>query len=224
MKKKDFRCASCVFFSLILLGAMPFLKSALANSRAKSLADGPTVQTGEFIPTGVRITPTAATGSTFQALNPDLPGDPSFVVGQAVTTAISPDGKTLLILTSGFNSESAGPTHPSESNEYIFVYDLSGGTPFKQQVLQIPNAFDGLVWNPNGAEFYATGGPNDNVHFFGKGIAGWAESGTPVALGHGQAIALGTITPGAMGIASTADGSRLVVANYENDSISIVSV
>jgi YVTN family beta-propeller protein len=224
MKKKEFLYATVVFFLLMSLGARPFLKSALAISRADSLAAADTLQTGEFIPTGVRITPTAATGSTFQPLNPDLPGDPSFVVGQAVTTAISPDGKTLLILTSGFNSESAGPTHPSETNEYIFVYDLSGITPFKQQVLQIPNAFDGLVWNPDGTEFYATGGPNDNVHFFDKGMAGWAESGTPVALGHGQAIALGTITPGAMGIAITADGSRLVVANYENDSISIVSV
>ncbi len=208
MKKKGFLYATGVFFLLILLGAVSFLKSALATSRANSLVGDDTLQTGELIPTGVRITPTAATGSTFQPLHPDLPGDPSFIVGQAVTTAISPDGKTLLILTSGFNSESAGPTHPRESNEYIFVYDLSGVTPFKQQVLQIPNPFDGLVWNPNGAEFYATGGPNDNVHFFDKGIAGWAESGTPVALGHMQAIALGTITPGAMGIASTADGSR----------------
>jgi DNA-binding beta-propeller fold protein YncE len=230
MKRKDFPYATSVLFFLMLLGAAPFLNSALANSRANDLAAEDTLKTGEFIPTGVQITPTAATGSTFQPLNPDLPGDPSFIVGQAVTTAVSPDGHTLLILTSGYNSRNftSGPnegnTNPDESNEYIFVYDLSGNAPFKQQVLQIPNAFDGLVWNPNGTEFYATGGPDDNVHVFDKGIAGWAESGTPIALGHGHAIALGSITPGAMGIASTADGSRLVVANYENDSISVVSV
>src|SRR6266851_9725453 len=58
----------------------------------------------EFLPTGKQITPTAATGSTFGPLNPDLPGHPDFTAGQAVTTATSPDGKTLLILTSGYNS------------------------------------------------------------------------------------------------------------------------
>src|SRR6267378_1819620 len=56
---------------------------------------------GEFIPTGVRITPSAAKGSIFQVLNPGLVSDPTFTVGQAVSTAISPDGRTLLILTSG---------------------------------------------------------------------------------------------------------------------------
>src|ERR1700687_830083 len=230
MKRKDFLYSTSVLFFLILLGGMPFLNSALANSRANDPDDDDKLKVGEFIPTGLRITHTAAKGSPYHPLNPDLPGDPSFTVGQAVTTAVSPDGRTLLILTSGYNSQNftsgpkAGNTNPDESNEYIFVYDLTGGTPFKQQVLQIPNAFDGLVCNPNGTEFYATGGPDDNIHVFDKGLAGWAESGTPIALGHGHAIALGSITPGAMGIAINADGSRLVVANYENDSISLVGV
>jgi len=60
---------------------------------------------GEFIPTGVQITPSAAKGSIFQALNPGLVSDPSFTVGQAVSTSVSPDGRTLLILTSGYNSQ-----------------------------------------------------------------------------------------------------------------------
>jgi|SRR5437016_2214357 len=70
---------------------------------AKADEDG--IKKGTFIPTGVHITPSAAPGSSFQALNPGLSFDPSFTVGQAVTTAISPDGKTLLILTSGYNSQ-----------------------------------------------------------------------------------------------------------------------
>jgi hypothetical protein len=84
---------------------------------------------GGFIPTGKQITPTAATGSTFQPLNPELPGHPDFTAGQAVTTATSPDGKTLLILTSGYNSQNdaAGNTDPAQSNEYVLVYDISGG-------------------------------------------------------------------------------------------------
>src|SRR5271166_5460578 len=103
---------------------------------------------GEFIPTGVHITPSAAPGSIFQSLNPGLTFDPSFTVGQAVTTAVSPDGSTLLILTSGYNSQNftsgpnEGSANPAESVEYVFVYDVSGRKPLLQQVLQVPNAFD----------------------------------------------------------------------------------
>ena len=57
----------------------------------------------------MKITPTAAPGAVFQTLNPDLPGLPDFTAGQAVSTALSPDGKTLLVLTSGYNRMN-GPT------------------------------------------------------------------------------------------------------------------
>ena len=195
---------------------------------AKADNDGP--KKGTFIPTGVRITPSAAPGSSFQALNPGLSFDPNFTVGQAVTTATSPDGNTLLVLTSGYNSQNftSGPnkgnTNPDESNEYIFVFDIAGGKPLQTQVLQVPNAFDGLAFNPSGKEFYVSGGPDDNVHFYDWNGSSWAESGAPVKLGHPAALALGTITPGAMGLAVTADGKRLVVANYENDSISLLDI
>lgn len=104
---------------LLLLTLLPLGKRSLANA-----GDDDHLQTGEFIPTGVHITPNAAKGSVFQPLNPDLPFDPSFVVGQAVTTAVSPDGKTLLILTSGYNSQNftsgpnEGSANPAESSLY----------------------------------------------------------------------------------------------------------
>ena len=193
-------------------------------------ADDPVLERGTFIPTGLHITPSAAPGSSFQRLNPGLSFDPSFTVGQAVTTAISPEGHTLLILTSGYNSQNitAGPnlgnSNADESNEYIFVFDISGGKPLETQVLQVPSAFDGLAFNATGKEFYVSGGPDDNVHFYDWNGSSWAESGAPVKLGHPAALALGNITPGAMGLALTADGKRLVVANYENDSISLVDI
>jgi YVTN family beta-propeller protein len=193
-------------------------------------ADDDDLKKGSFIPTGVHITPSAAPGSSFQPLNPGLSFDAGFTVGQAVTTAVSPDGNTLLILTSGYNSQNftsgpnAGNTNPDESNEYIFVFDISGGKALQTQVLQVPNAFDGLAFNPSGKEFYVSGGPDDNVHFYDWNGSSWAESGTPVKLGHPGALALGKITPGAMGLAVTADGKRLVVANYENDSISLIDI
>src|SRR5256886_726369 len=193
-------------------------------------ADDPVLERGTFIPTGLHITPSAAPGSSFQRLNPGLSFNPSFTVGQAVTTAISPDGHTLLILTSGYNSQNitSGPnlgnTNPDESNEYIFVFDISGGKPLETQVLQVPSAFDGLAFNATGKEFYVSGGPDDDVHFYDWNGSSWAESGAPVKLGHPAAQALGNITPGAMGLALTADGKRLVVAHYENDSVSLVDI
>lgn len=52
---------------------------------------------GELLPTGARITPAAAPGAVFQPLNPDLPGRPEFIVGQAVATAISPVSQRSLV-------------------------------------------------------------------------------------------------------------------------------
>jgi YVTN family beta-propeller protein len=216
-----------VVVSTLALAISSFISiGAVVSARA----DDPVLERGTFIPTGVHITPSAAPGSSFQPLNPVLSFDPSFTVGQAVTTAISPDGHTLLILTSGYNSQNitSGPnlgnTNPDESNEYIFVFDISGGKPQETQVLQVPNAFDGLAFNSTGKEFYVSGGPDDDVHFYDWNGSSWAESGAPVKLGHPAALALGNITPGAMGLALTADGKRLVVANYENDSISLVDI
>src|SRR3984893_4729278 len=204
--------------------------AAVSRVAATRADDDEKVKSGTFIPTGVRITPDAARGSIFQPLNPGLVSAPACRVGQAVTTAVSPDGKTLLILTSGYNSQNftsgpnAGKTNPAESKEYIFVFDISASKPLQTQVLQVPNAFDGLAFNPSGIQFYVSGGPDDNVHFYDWNGSSWAESGTPVKLGHAGAIALGSITPGAMGLAVTGDGKRLVVANYENDSISLIDI
>ena len=191
-----------------------------------TLADNKDSVSGEFLPTGVHITPTAPTGSTFRRLNPDLPGHPDFTVGQAVTTAISPDGNNLLILTSGYNRQNnaMGQVDPGQSNDYVFVYDISGPNPVKRQVLQITATFNGIAWNPNGKEFYVSGGMDDDVHIFTKGASGWGESVAPVSLGHTNAIGLGTISPEAAGLAITGNGKLLVVANYENDSVSVINL
>jgi hypothetical protein len=141
---------------------------------------------GELLPTGLYITPTAAEGTIFQALNPDLPSNPDFLVGQAVTTAVSPDGNTLLILTSRYNRNNSptGSRIPEESNEYIFVYDIAGDIPVKRQVLQVCNTFNGMAWHPSGQAFYVSGGVDDNVHVFAQQDGSWSEDGSPISLGH----------------------------------------
>jgi hypothetical protein len=85
-----------------------------------------------LLPTGAYITPLAAPGAALQSLNPHLPSRPNFIAGQPVTTALNPDGTTLLVLTSGYN-RNAGPDGnlvPAESNEYVFIKVVRAGFEF----------------------------------------------------------------------------------------------
>ena len=197
------------------------------NTQARGLPiddDAPAV-TGADLPTGMHITPTAAPGAHFYALNPDLPDAPGFTAGQAVATAISPDGTTLLILTSGYNVryDPSGSLIPQDSNEYVFVYDITAPLPKKTQVLKVPTAFNGLTWNPKGDEFYVSGGEGDNAHVFLRQAGVWRELNTTVRLGHPAGLGLAT-RPEVAGIAVNASGTLLIAANYENDSISVVDI
>ena len=179
----------------------------------------------EIVPTGKTVTPTAAPGSTFHRLNPGLSGFPNFVIGQAVTTAVSPNGKTLLILTSGYNlnNDAAGNQVNSASTEYVFVFDISVNPPVQTQVLQVPNTFNGMAWNPNGKEFYVSGGPDDAVLVFDLSGAVWTQAAS-ISLGHANGVGLGTITPMVAGLSVSQDGTRLLAADYRNDSVSLVNL
>lgn len=180
---------------------------------------------GELLPTGMRITPQAADGAVFQTLNPNLPTRPDYLADHAVSTVLSPDGHTLLVLTSGYNRNNApdGKRIAAESNEYVFVYDVSKGTPVKRQVLQVPNTFVGIAWNPKRPEFYVAGGVDDNVHVYSLSGSTWAETGTPIPLGHTSGLGL-RVRPLAAGLAVNASGTRLMVTNYENDSVSLIDI
>lgn len=184
-----------------------------------------------LLPTGATITPNAAPGSVFQKLQVALPDYPNYSPDGAETTAVSPDGKTLLILTSGYNLnlDLNGNYQPQDSGEYVFVYDISAPrTPVKKQVVMLENqrAFEGLVWSPDGTKFYVAGGADDNIHTFGQSGGQWSEVGTPISLGHsGDLMSLETEvgpTAGMLGI--TTDGSTLFVANHETDSITSVDL
>jgi DNA-binding beta-propeller fold protein YncE len=182
-----------------------------------------------ILPTGATITPDAAPASVFGPLTVDLPDHPNRAVDGAQTTAISPDGKTLLILTSGFNKlrDANGKVQPQDSSEYVFVYDISApSVPVKTQVVLVPRAFGGLVWSPDGTKFYVAGGPDDNVHTYAQVNGKWTEVGTPISLGHkGNVMNQETgVAPTVAGIGITTDGTTVVVANWETDSITAVDV
>ncbi len=208
----------------MFLGAAIILCAALGIARQNSPAQ-PAAIVPEFLPTGQAITPAAAPGSNFQTLKPEIPGRKNRLADDAVSTAVSPDGDVLLVLTSGYYlwNNSAGRADQAASTEYVLVFDISQGAPRQVQTIPVAHTFGGIVWNPNGQEFYVAGGVDDVVHSYAKFSNSWAEFGTPIPLGHSAGLGL-QIKPMAAGLDITADGQRLVVANYENDSISVVDL
>jgi len=203
------------------------------------------------------ITPLAPPNSSFEFLDTGMVvTDPfntntppvEWMAGQAVSTAISPDGTTLLVLTSGFNRVFQADNllfDPKFSTEYVFIYDITNHAPVFKQLVKVPNSYHGLAWDPVAANhaFYVSGGrgdwPYDNisvddVHIFTQNptTSIWAQAGelqlghsygngipaTGVGVGVNAAVA---IYPCAAGVAISSDGKTLVVANYENDSITV---
>ncbi len=188
-------------------------------------------QAGEQLPTGQTITPLAAPGSTFLPLALDLPQVGRRVSGQAVTSTLSAGGRTLFVLTSGFNVWNGpdGKRVPEASSEHVFVYDVAGATLTMRQALPVPNAYGGLALGADGHTMFVAGGVDDVVHIYeANGDGEWAEAGEPIALRHEAGNGLQKkreiLKPMAAGAALTADGRSLVVANYENDSISVVDL
>jgi YVTN family beta-propeller protein len=87
----------------------------------------------------------------------------------------------------------------------------------------VPNTFNGIAWHHNGREFYVAGGVDDNVHIFESSGSVWSEAGAPIPLGHTTGEGL-QVEAMAAGMAVDASGTRLLVANFENDSVSVVDL
>jgi YVTN family beta-propeller protein len=122
---------------------------------------------------GQSITPLATTGSSFQFLDTGMvitdPFDAQvppveWLAGYGASSAVSPDGNTLLVLTSGYNRVFQGPFplfDPLYSSEYVFIYNIQSGAPVFQQAVPIPNTYHGIVWDPSSTAFYVSGGMGD---------------------------------------------------------------
>ncbi|MCL2449996.1 MAG: WD40 repeat domain-containing protein, partial [Polyangiaceae bacterium] len=219
----------------------------------------------ELLATGQCLTPTAAPGAVFERMATGLRPDGNADADGAYTSALSPDGNTLLVLTNGYNASfftTAGqpitfpyldpltglPSDTSASSfQWIFVYDVSSGTPIKTQQINIPSAYAGLAWDPSGSRFYASGGQEDRIYIYKYGPTGWEPDAPFALLNHnsnaasarpnydGEILAstpagqstngkLYGLVVGAMtvGVAVSADGRELYAVNMQNDSVSIV--
>ncbi|MFC0401400.1 bifunctional YncE family protein/alkaline phosphatase family protein [Paraburkholderia rhizosphaerae] len=184
----------------------------------------------ELLPTGQFISPMAIPGAVAQLLNPQLSAKPTQVVSGAIKSQLSPDGNTLAVITAGYNTVYTGSNNATldtaDSTQYIFIYDVSGRNktaPKLVQAIHQNNAFDGLVWNGN-KTLYGTGGADDKVYVYSRAStapsAQWAQTAA-IGLNHSKGIGSG-VKPNAGGLALSADGRMLVVANNYNDSISII--
>jgi YVTN family beta-propeller protein len=187
-------------------------------------------------PPGLYITPTALPNAVQQVLNPGLTNYPNFAAGEAVKAVVSPDGKTLAILTAGMNSlyDTNGNVDTTASTQFLFLYDISGANktkPALKQVIQQLNAHVGLVWAPNSQTLYAAGGCDDAVYVYASNGTSFLQS-AKISLGHApngcisnaanqKGLGLG-VEPNVGGLAITADGKTLVAANNYNDSISVI--
>lgn len=261
------KIGSCAVLALLLC----LMVSVLASGQRRNSAP----VGGNLLPDGFYITPTAAPGSIFQGLPTGLRPDGSADANGAVNTALSPDGTALLIVTTGYNTGfyTQGPDGtaitwaaldpltgiPSSTTtpnaEWVFLFDVRGATPVQKQLINIPNTYHGLVWDPSGTRFYVAGGIDDRVEVFASSTTGASADGTYepdapfVLLNHNQPAdvpvqqyptgGLFSTTPInnnpiaqymympfsalAAGLAISPDGTTLYVANYENDSVSIIN-
>jgi len=219
-----------------------------------------------LLPTGQYITAMAAPGAKFQRIRTGLRPDFNADANGAITQALSPDGTTMLVLTSGYNSgfySTSGapitapyidPTTGSPSSQstgqfqWVFVYNVTGSEPKMTQQIQLPNAYDGLAFDPSGQRFYVSGGQDDRIYIFAKNASGqWVIDAPLPVLGHNtndnspaptydgglikftpagssQLVQSLGLSFGAMtaGVAVAQDGSALYAANLQDDSVSVV--
>ncbi len=213
------------------MGAVPARVPNGARYRARDLAPGQVAAKGSLfgtdivgLPTGASMTPDAAPGSSVFELDPHLARAPAFRAGNAVATALSPDTRTLAVLTSGYNLtfDAEGKQLEDGSRESVCIYDGPGGAPRETHVVPIPNAFGGIAFSPDGARVWVSGGSDDALHELARDAAGrFTARGEPIALGHTHGLGIHQ-GPYAGGLAVTRSGARVLVANHENDTVSIV--
>ncbi|QKQ73936.1 alkaline phosphatase family protein [Nostoc sp. TCL240-02] len=187
--------------SLLLLST---LSANIQSVSARTTSPVGNLQGGAaLLPTGQTITPAAAPGSTFAPLATGLRTDDNADAAEAVSTALSPDGKTLLVLTSGYNqnfkNENTGSTftYPvldpqtgksssttTPKAEWVFVYDVSSGKLVKKQQINIPNTYNGLAWAKDGSRFFVSGGIDDRVYVYASNGSQYVPDAPFILLGH----------------------------------------
>jgi DNA-binding beta-propeller fold protein YncE len=176
------------------------------------------------LPTGQALTPTAAPGSTHTPLVANVGPIPTYVADGASAIAVNPDKREMLVLTSGYNrfNGADGKVLPAQSTQYVFRYAIDGPRARWLQTLQVPNSFGGIAWTPDGNGFLVGGGVDDALYVFARSGSGFEAAGK-IPLGHKAGLGA-EVLPQAAGVAISPDGRLALVANYYNDSVSLIDL
>lgn len=178
----------------------------------------------QLLPTGQALTPQGAPGARFTPLVATVGPNPAYVADGASAIAVSPDRRQMLILTSGFNRYNGadGKLVPQQSTQYVFRYAIGPQGARRLQTLQVPNSFGGIAWQPSGDGFVVGGGLDDAIFLFARHGLNFRPTGK-IQLGHKSGLGA-DVKPQAAGVAVSPDGHRALVANYYNDSVSLVDL
>ncbi|GAA3902567.1 hypothetical protein GCM10022276_21590 [Sphingomonas limnosediminicola] len=163
-------------------------------------------------------------GARFSPLIVNVGPHPSYVADGAAAIAVSPDKREMLVLTSGFNLYN-GPDAKvvkAQSTQYVFRYAIGAPGARRLQTLQVPNSFGGIAWRPDGSGFIVGGGVDDALYLFARRGTRFTPAGK-IALGHKAGLGV-DVLPQTAGVAISPDGRRVLVANYYNDSASLVDL
>lgn len=177
-------------------------------------------------PTGFSITPLTAKGAALTPLgklDPANPASPNVTNPSAM--AASPDGRIVAVLTAGFNGLATADGKPdrAHSTERLILFRPNPRGPATRLAeVQLPASFAGIAWSPDGKRIAATLGVGDAVVIFNWNGTTLAPARPPIALGHAAGLGL-RVKPAAAGLAWDGD-NRLLVANFFNDSVSLVDV
>ncbi len=178
-----------------------------------------------WLPSGNTLSPIAAHGTALTNLPVRLPDGHTILLSHPATMAPGADGKRFYLLTSGFNRHAGldGKLDPEASSEWLLAYDIVDGMPVQSAVTPVPNTFDGLALSKDGKHAYVTGGPNDNLHIFKLEANAITADGPPIPLGHKSGLGI-EVKPAAGAIVLSPDEKQALVANYFNDSVSLVDL
>ncbi len=190
---------------------------------ATSLILFPVISVAQDLPTGQKITPNAIRGARFSPLKVGIGPHPEYIADGASNMALSGDGKWLAVLTSGFNkyNDTDGKVNKEQSQQYIFLYSVGKDGAKLSQVITTENAFYGIAWTPDNKSIAVSGGVDDCVRFYDLQNGKLSASGEPVKLNHKEGIGL-EVKPQVAGLGFSPDGKYLLIANYYNDSVSLI--
>ncbi|WP_433874512.1 alkaline phosphatase family protein [Sinomonas atrocyanea] len=179
--------------TIVATAALALVGGGIAVAVAPHVA-GPSGDGTAVTPTGQRVTPWGE-----QTVLGDLP----------LNSALSPDGKRLLVTNNGQGTQS------------LQLVDVADREVEQTLTYKTPESlYVGLAWSPDGTKAYASAAASAKIRTFAYD-GGRLTEGAPLALPtktpDGKAL---NLYPA--GLAVTPDGARIVVADQLGDAVSVV--